>query len=446
MRPCGFRLADGKEKTSMTTRKGRGGAAFIAVLMLCLVPGEVSAQEWDWHLWVANEVSLSRPRPDSLFNPQGLFLEPHRAANDLFSSARLSRKAAGGRIRLQVSAGQRLNWEERVHQKLMLREAYGVFTLNDHLDLSVGKKMLRWGTGYAYNPSGFADPPKDVTDPGDRLDQRLGTELIQANYVRGEHSVDLVYFAPRLYFTRDPILDRDRLALRYNRLWRGLDFSGMALLSSGQSARLGGNLSYVVGRSLALHGELALSRPGTRLVARTTLLEGLGILPESQRAEGPVVQSVLGGAYSLPSGWTFIAEWHHDGEGLTGLQNRALYRTLDLDSRQAAGFWESGDPEALLALGRLLKAAGLLSQVQPRQDTLFSAAIRTWGRERFSLQVVGLTQLQDGSSILVPHFGMQVRRHWQLYFRHSAFFGSSRSQYGSLPYSSTSNLGLRYNF
>jgi hypothetical protein len=432
----------------MSMRRSKA-AVFLAILALS--SGPVWASEWDWHFWVANEVSLSRSRGNSLFNPEGRFFDPRWAANDLFSSGRLSRKVAGDRIRLQLAAGQRLNWEDRLHQRMLLREAYGVFSLNDHLDVSVGKKLLKWGTAYAYNPSGFADPPKDAADPGDRLDQRQGTELVQANYVSGQSSVDVVYFAPRLYFTRNPVFARDRLALRYNRLWRGLDFSAMALVSSGQAAKVGGNFSYVLGRNLALHGEAALFRPRTGLDAKLSLLEELGIgspevAMETEKVQPLLVQSVLGGAYSLPSGWTFIAEWHHDGEGLTGPQNRALYARLDADSRQAAGALESGDPADLLALARLLQAARLLPQVRQKQDTLFTAATRTWGHERFFLQGVGLTQLQDGSSLLIPQFGMQLHRHWQLYLRHTFFLGSPRSEYGSLPYSSTSNLGLRYNF
>jgi hypothetical protein len=434
---------------------GRSGkAVFLTLLLLCVTPGSLRATEWDWHLWIANEAILSRPRGDSLFNPEGRFFDPPWAANDLFSSGRLSRKVADDRIRFQLSAGQRLEWGDRVSQRVLLREAYGVFSINDHLDLSVGKKLIRWGTGYAYNPSGFADPPKDASDPGDRLDQTRGVELIQANYVRGPSSVDVVYFAPRLYFTGSPIRSRDRLAVRYNRLWKGLDFSGMALAASGQPARVGGNFSYVLGSSLALHGELALFRsPGVPDV-KSTLLQEFGIHPVSNPEENPfsagarplLAQSVLGGAYSWRSGWTVIAEWHHDGEGLSGLENRALYSRLDQDSRQAGAGWESGDPAALLALGRLLKAAPMLTQVRQRQDTLFLAATRTWGHERFSLQLVTLKQLQDGSSILIPQLGMQLRRHWRLYFRHSSFLGSRRSEYGSLVYSSTSNLGLRYNF
>jgi hypothetical protein len=424
-------------------------AAWLLFAAMALLATSLRA-ETDWSLWVANEASYSRPRADSLFNPGGLLFEPPQASNDLLANGRLSLRVADKRIRLQATAAQRLSHSDQAHARFLLREAFGVFTVSDNLDISVGKKLVRWGTGVGYNPSGFADPPKDASDPTDRLGLNEGAELIQANYVRGDHSIDAVYFAPRLFFTSDPIRSRDRLALRYNRLWRGLDVSIMGLVASGSPNRLGGNFSYVVGSSLELHGELVLFRPrGPQ--AKDRLLGELGIPAPGDDPARPngtrdlLAQSVLGGSYTLRSGWTLTAEWHHDGAGLGHAENRLLYAQLDADSALARVALETGEPAGFAALERLTKTAQALPPVRQNQDTLFAMGGVIWGHEKYSMQMVALWQLQDRSMALIPNLSAQLHRHWQLYLRPCFFVGRPRSEYGSQLYASVLTVGLRYN-
>jgi hypothetical protein len=232
-----------------------------------------------------------------------------------------------------------------------------------------------------------------------------------------------------------------------------MDVSVMALLASGTPHRLGGNFSYVWGASTELHGELVVMRP-TVPQAKTRFLQDLGVVPptwnhpaeQPGRASGRLVaQSVLGGNYTFRSGWTLTGEWHHDGDGLGSSENSLMYDRLATDSELAVAALTDPDPNALAALGRLAIAGHQLPGIRQDRDTLFAMASALWGHEKYSLQAIALSGLQDRSVVLIPGFSAQLHRNWQLYVRPSFFLGKRKSQYGSHIYDSVFTAGLRYN-
>lgn len=427
--------------------------AWVVLLLSLSATARTLPAQWEWAASVTNEGNCAHARSDSLFNPDKLLFEPQRGSNYLLGSGRLSLKLSEGRVRLQVAGTQMLSRDDGTHARFLLREGYAVVTANDNWDFSVGKKLVKWGTGVAYNPSGFADPPKNPRDPNDRLGLNQGTELVQANYVRGQSSIDVVYFAPRLYFTSLPIRSRDRLAVRYNRLLGGMDASVMALLASNAPHRLGGNFSYVWGSSTELHGELVLMRPSVPQ-AKMRFLEQLGLAPpiSDPLSDWPgdasrrlVAQSVLGGNYTFRSGWTLTGEWHHDGDGFGARENRLTYDRLEAASLLVPDALHTGDTDAVAALEQLAFAAQQLPGLRQNRDSVFGMASVTWGHERYSLQAIAFAGVQDRSVVLIPGFNAQLHRNWQVYFRPSFFLGKRKSEHGSQIYGSVFTAGVRYN-
>ena len=48
-------------------------------------------------------------------------------------------------------------------------------------DFTAGRKMVRWGTGYAFTAAGVLDPPRDPTNPTDRLNLNEGRDMVKAD-------------------------------------------------------------------------------------------------------------------------------------------------------------------------------------------------------------------------------------------------------------------------
>ena len=68
-----------------------------------------------------------------------------------------------------------------------MKETYAGISAGD-FDFTAGRKMVRWGTGYAFTAAGVLDPPRDPTNPTDRLNVNEGRDMVKADWVHGPHA------------------------------------------------------------------------------------------------------------------------------------------------------------------------------------------------------------------------------------------------------------------
>jgi len=167
------------------------------------------------------------------------------------------------------------------HGQLRVREAWGGVTAGD-FDFSLGKKLLRWGTGYAFTATGVLDPPRDPTDPSDRLSLNEGREMVEADWVSGRNALAAVWASGGVFGNR-PAGMTDTTALRYNTLVAGFDTAVIFAHDAGQRDLYGANFTRVVGDALEVHGVFAHRDSNAEL---------------------------LGGKYMLRSGVNTIVEWY----------------------------------------------------------------------------------------------------------------------------------------
>lgn len=166
------------------------------------------------------------------------------------------------------------------HGQLRVKEAWAGLTAGD-FDFSVGKKILRWGTGYAFTPTGVLDPPRVATDPTDRLNLNEGREMVAADWVHGRHAITAAWATAGL-FEHNPAM-RDTVAVRYNTLLKGFDTALVFAHDRGRRSFYGVNFTRVVGEAIEIHGEFA-------------------------HRDGDAV--LLGGKYTLRSGVSAIGEFY----------------------------------------------------------------------------------------------------------------------------------------
>lgn len=132
------------------------------------------------------------------------------------------------------------------------------------LRLTAGKKAVRWGTGFAFTPTGVLDPPRVPTDITDRLGRNEGREMVKLDWVRGRHALS------------GAATNRGLQALRYNVVVRGFDASAVA-----SRRTLGAGFSRVIGDAWELHGEVARSGTTHYLIgAKHTTRAGLTTIVE----------------------------------------------------------------------------------------------------------------------------------------------------------------------
>jgi len=162
--------------------------------------------------------------------------------------------------------------------QLRVKEAYAGLSAGD-FDFMAGRRMVRWGTGYAFTAAGVLDPPRIPTNPTDRLNLNEGRDMIKVDRVHGPHALTLAWSTAALAPSAANL--RDTTAFRYNVLVRGFDTALIAGDDRGGDAFGALAFTRVLGQAWELHGEAAWREHEAILLgAKYTLTNGIGFIGE----------------------------------------------------------------------------------------------------------------------------------------------------------------------
>jgi hypothetical protein len=111
------------------------------------------------------------------------------------------------------------------HVQLRVKETYAGLSAGD-FDFMLGRRIVRWGTGYAFTAAGVLDPPRIPTNPTDRLNINEGRDMVKADYVCGPHALTFAWSSAALAPASANL--HDTTAFRYNVLVHGFDTAFIA--------------------------------------------------------------------------------------------------------------------------------------------------------------------------------------------------------------------------
>jgi hypothetical protein len=265
---------------------------------------------------------------------------------------------------------------------LSVKETYAGLSAGD-FDFTVGRKMVRWGTGYAFTAAGVLDPPRDPTNPSDRLNVNQGRDMIKADWVHGPHALTFAWSTAALAPPDSSL--RDTTAFRYNVLVRGFDTALIAGNDRGGDAFGGLTFTRVVGQAWEIHGEAVWREQAAALI---------------------------GAKYTLSSGVTFIGEFYTP-------PNIPYYRDLTVS------------PSA----GRQHYALFYVSKSRLRE-------LPGWKEWDVSASIV--SNLNDHSLVGVADVSRWFGNHFSAYVHLEVPTGSSTSDYGAAPYDAATSAGVRF--
>jgi hypothetical protein len=268
------------------------------------------------------------------------------------------------------------------HSQLRVKETYAGLSAGE-FDFTLGRRMVRWGTGYAFTAAGVLDPPRHPTNPTDRLNLNEGRDMIKADYVHGPHAFSLAWSSAALAPAGSNL--HDTTAFRYNVLVRGFDTSLIAGDDRGGDAFGALTFTRVLGQAWEVHGEAAW------------------------REQGAVL---LGGKYTTTSGITFIAEFYTP-------PNIPYYRDIamvPLDGRQHYAFFRASK-------SRLRELPG-------------------W--KQWDLAGAMVDNLNDRSYTAVFDAERRFGNRFSSYLHLEVPAGSKTSEYGATPYSTATSVGVRF--
>ncbi len=268
------------------------------------------------------------------------------------------------------------------YSQLRVKETYASVSAGD-FDFTAGRKIVRWGTGYAFTAAGVLDPPRDPTDPTDRLNLNEGRDMVKADWVGGPHALTVAWSTAALAPASANL--HDTTAFRYNVLVHGFDTSLIAGHDRDSDSFGGVTFTRVLGQAWEVHGEGMWREQGAGLV---------------------------GGKFTLHSGVSFIGEFYTP-------PNTAYYRDMSISplaGRQHYAFVYAGKT-------RLRELPG-------------------WKEWDVSGSIVA--NLNDHSYTGVFDVKRWFGNHFSSYVHVEIPHGAKTSDYGSTPYSSATSAGVRF--
>jgi len=287
-----------------------------------------------------------------------------------------------GDISASAALGAALEGYTGTHPQFRVKETYAGLSAGD-FDFMVGRRIVRWGTGYAFTASGVLDPPRIPTNPTDRLNILEGRDMVKADWVHGPHALTLAWSSAALVHNQPAL--HDTTAFRYNVLVHGFDTALIGGDDRGGDAFGGLTFTRVLGDAWELHGEAAWR-------------EHEAIL--------------LGAKYTTTSGITFIGEFFTP-PNIPYYQNMT---SVPLIGRQHYAF--------LTAYKNRLRELP--------------------GWKQWDLSAAVVANLDDSSYTAIFDATRRLGSRFSTYLHLEVPTGSKTSEYGQTPYSAATSIGVRF--
>jgi hypothetical protein len=307
------------------------------------------------------------------------------------------------------------------------------------LTVDVGKKTLKWGKGYLWNPAAFLDRAKSPEDPALALE---GFMVLSTDYIR-------TFGGPLQVMSLTPVVvpvfgdlnegfgepGHVNVAGKLYLLFHDTDVDVMFLSGGSRPGRFGFDVSRNLRSNLEFHAEW------TRLAhAVTSVLSPAGTLPSTER---PATNLVVGLRYLTEGNTTFIADYFRNSAGYTSAQMATYFEFVE---RADASFTTGGD-DRLLALARRASEAGY-GRMNPMRNYVYGRVTQpdAGGVLYLTCGASAIVNVDDGSYAILPEVQYKPTENLELRWLANIQRGGSRTEFGEKPADVRLELRARYHF
>jgi hypothetical protein len=303
----------------------------------------------------------------------------------------------------------------------------------------MGKKMLKWGKGYAWNPVAFVDRPKNPDDPELSLQ---GFIVAAADYIKSlEGPLKTVSVTPVIIPVYKDIndtfgeADKVNLAGKLYFLFYDTDIDVILLTGGSKTARYGVDFSRNITTNFEIHGEFAVIED-----YRKRFIDSAGNLFEKEFD----AESYLAGIrYLTERETTYIFEYYRNGAGFTTDEMRDYFSFINTayDSYLASG------SDMLLKKGLNITKDNY-GRMNPAREYLY---LRISQKEPldifyFTSSITGISSMADKSFSLSPELLYTGITNLELRMKASFITGERLSEYGEKQNDYRVELRARYYF
>jgi hypothetical protein len=317
----------------------------------------------------------------------------------------------------------------------------GVYSIRPEpgLTMEAGKKTLRWGKGYAWNPIGFVERPKDPNDP--EL-SREGLAMANSDLIfNREGPLQTVAFTPVLLPVGNHVNSEFGAtghlnpAAKLYLLYRDTDIDFAWQGKGSRPGRFGMDFSRNLATNFEVHGEWARisqsARPVTDNAGRvTTTVEN-------------ATSYLAGLRYLTEKDTTYIAEYYRNGTGYSDQEARQFYQLVDTAFTQIQQTGNSTLLPKALSLSQ-----GAYGRPNAGKDYLYFRAQQkdALGIVYFQPSITAMMNWQDRSYQITPELLYTGVKNLDLRLRFLMLHGGGLTDFGEKQNSRKIEFYARYYF
>ena len=317
-------------------------------------------------------------------------------------------------------------------------EAYGSAKPTPLATFNLGKKSYKWGKGYAWNPVGVIDRPKDSANPEDALEGFTGAEMDLIKSFSG--SMQTIALTTVFLPVTDDINEEfgntgENFAAKLYLLYKDTDIDLIYFGGDSRPTRYGFDFAKNLATNFEIHGELVYTPEQKKnVLSRDESIDS---------REFTDTTYLLGMRYLTKNDITTIVEFNHNDDGYT---EDEMDRFFQLVNDAADAYKETGDKALLEKAQRLGK--GGYGKPQAGQNYLY---IKASQKEPFDLLyttpgMTAIINLEDQSFSISPEITYTGFTNWEWRLRLSYIDGERFTEYGEKQNESKAEVRVRYFF
>ncbi|MCK4502386.1 MAG: hypothetical protein KAU22_05075, partial [Desulfuromonadales bacterium] len=262
---------------------------------------------------------------DGAFGLLGFYDNPRTDLDRLLATVQLDGNYNKGIVDfnwlLQASAQQDQVGSE---QSLDVFSAYASIKPAPAVTFELGKKTFKWGKGYAWNPVGFIDRPKDPNNPEDALEGYIGAgvDLIKSFSGTLQTLALTGVMLPVWDDVNDDFGEKNHvnLAAKLYLLYHDTDIDFIFFTGDSRSTKYGIDFSRNLATNFEIHGEVAYTPK-----QKVKVLNDSGTLENNEIA---ATSYLLGLRYLTANDITAILEYYHNDAGYSETEMDRFYQLV----------------------------------------------------------------------------------------------------------------------
>lgn len=339
-----------------------------------------------------------------------------------------------GRLNSLVYYNEDVDWES----ERKAEEAYISFQPSVSLAVDVGKKVQKWGKGYAFSPSAFFSRPKDIDDPDTTLE---GYYSLSTDYIKSmTGAIQTFAITPVLMPVTRHI--NDELGLKNELIWGGkfyfftfdTDFDLMFMVSDNLNNRVGIDLSKNLNPSFEIHGEAALVKDH-----RQYIIDENGNTSEQ---EDTVLNLLLGLRYLSNLETTYILEYYHNGQGYTQKEYENYLNFIE------NGYAQYLNTSSNISIFKSKQYAAYYNQQAAMKDYIY---LKIFQKDPFDIlyftpSITFIYNINDQSSSITPGITYSPITNLTLDLKAGLLFGKSKTEYNEKINKAKIVFSIKYYF